>query len=220
MASGVRVTDFISVEHSLVKDKLKWAPQTLTAAERDWVPEVAKDNFDRALNARGGSIDKGEFLSTFTGYVASLGYTFDKNNNGILSAVDAKQLPADLKDNFKDAVRVVHGADWKQASNAALAQAGREALTKYVEKVIFNPRNPEGASFRSDLLDHLTPAQREAAHQRMLAEAAAFDPASPDWSMVDFDTRTVAAEGRFYELYCNLFFEKGLTLPKVLVEVD
>ncbi len=220
MASGVRVTDFISTQHTLVKDKLKWAPQTLTAAERDWVPDVAKDNFDHVLQTRGGSVDKNEFLSTFTGYVAANGYSCDTQNNGILSAQDAKALPADLKDNFRDAVRVVHGIDWKTAPEAQLEKAGREALTNYVEKVIFNPSNPDGASFRGELLDHLTPAQRDAAHKRMLDEAAAFTPNANGWSTMDFDTRTLAAEGRFYDLYSNLFFEKGLKLPRVLVEVD
>lgn len=220
MASGIKVAEFIGVERTLVRDALQRAPQTLTAADREWVPTVARDNFDRSLQARSGSLGKDEFLRTFTRYLAAQAHKADRSKNGTLSALESKRLPADLGDNFKDAQRVSKGVDWKQATEEVLANAGRKALRRYVTRVLFNPKNPEGASFRSEVLGHLSLAEREQRRQALLAEAAAWSPANPGWSQGDWDTRTLVAEGRFGGLYANLFFEKGLPLPRVYLEVD
>ena len=100
------------------------------------------------------------------------------------------------------------------------ARDRRVALARHVRRVLFNPQNPEGDSFRSGLLDHLTPAARAQRRVDLLAEAAAWSPSAPGWGLVDINTRTLAAEGRFGGLYSNLFFERGLKLPRVYVEVD
>ncbi len=219
MAAGVKVSQFVAVERALVVDGLKWAPATLTAAERDWVPAVARDNFDTVIATR-GTLSKAAFIRTFIGYLTAQANKADKQGNGILSAAEAKALPVDLRDNFQDAVRVTQGIDWKQAGQAQLTAAGRKALSQHVTGVLFNTRNPAGADFRSAVLDHRKPAQRQQLKQALLAEAAAWTPTGTDWSTSVWDTRTLVAEGRFGQLYTNLFFEQGLALPRVYLEID
>lgn len=103
---------------------------------------------------------------------------------------------------------------------AALTETekGRAALQSSIENVLFNDANPEGASFRSNVLDGQTPEVVASIRSQMETEAAAWTPDAADWERFEYGGSVIYA-GRFFQLYTEVrFLTTGAT--EVYVEID
>ncbi len=76
----------------------------LTKAEAQALPRDLKDNFE---NHRWGAqenqaVTAAKFVERFTNYVAVHAQRADVNGDGFLNSMEAKRLPVDLRDNFRN----------------------------------------------------------------------------------------------------------------------
>jgi len=105
---SVKVADFIRSSASYIRANVRSANTDgnafLTKAESKNLAKDLKDNFD---NHRFGAQDNAtvtaeKFITRFTDYVAVHAKRVDTNNDGFISAAEAKKLPKDLQDNFRN----------------------------------------------------------------------------------------------------------------------
>jgi hypothetical protein len=76
----------------------------LTKAEAEKLPADLRDNFQNHRGAQGnGQVLAEKFVDRYSKYVAVNARRADANGNGILSEADARRLPVDLQDNFRNA---------------------------------------------------------------------------------------------------------------------
>lgn len=108
MSKSVNVSAFISSSSFYVKSSIFGANTNgnayLTKTEGKKLPKDLQDNFE---NHRFGAQDNAsvsvkKFATNYVKYVAINAREADANNNGILSIKEAKSLPRDLQDNFKN----------------------------------------------------------------------------------------------------------------------
>ena len=97
-------------------------------------------------------------------------------------------------------------------------QKGRAALQSYIENVLFNEQNPEGESFRSNILDWRSADGVAAVRAQLEAEAAAWTPDGAEWERFEHGGSVIYA-GRFFQLYTEVrFLVSGAT--EIYVEID
>jgi hypothetical protein len=105
---SVKVADFIRSSASYVRANVRSANADgnayLTKAESKALAKDLKDNFtNHRFGAQGNaSVTAEKFITRFTDYVAVHAKRADKNNDGFISATEAKTLPKDLQDNFRN----------------------------------------------------------------------------------------------------------------------
>ncbi len=106
--SSVKVADFIRSSASYIRANVAKANKDgntyLTKAEAKSLAKDLKDNFE---NHRWGAQDNGsvtasKFVNRFTDYVAVMAKRADANGDGFITKTEAKKLPTDLQDNFKN----------------------------------------------------------------------------------------------------------------------
>ncbi|MDX2013312.1 MAG: hypothetical protein SFW67_24160 [Myxococcaceae bacterium] len=106
--SNVKVADFIRSSASYVRANVAQANKDgnsfLTKTEAKALARDLKDNFEnhRAGAQANGSVTASKFVSRFTDYVAVMAKRADVNGDGFLSRAEARRLPVDLQDNFKN----------------------------------------------------------------------------------------------------------------------
>lgn len=221
MPSPIRVgvSDLVAASRRYVEERVARANVNhngyLTTAEAQKLPKDLRDNFE-AFRKSHPRVSVKQFTKDFTEYVAKSAKAADKNNDGVLTATDARRLPKDLRDNFLNYVQATQGPTPTPKTET---QLGREALADHLKNVIFNTGNPEGEAFRTAVLDWRTPAERATAKTSLEAEAAAWTPQAPDWEKTVTGGTTTYA-GRFFQLYTELRFQPGSPKPTVYIEID
>lgn len=104
----VKVASFISSSASYIRANVRTANTDkntyLTKAESSGLARDLRDNF---ANHRVGAQDNGsvtaeKFITRFTNYVAVNAKKADKNGDGFISKTEARALPVDLRDNFRN----------------------------------------------------------------------------------------------------------------------
>jgi hypothetical protein len=106
--SNVKVADFIRSSASYIRANVKQANADgntyLTKAESKSLSRDLRDNFEahRWGAQANGSVTASKFVTRFTDYVAVMAKRADANNDGFLSTSEAKKLPVDLQDNFRN----------------------------------------------------------------------------------------------------------------------
>lgn len=74
----------------------------LTKAEAQSLPADLRDNFKNYRASRGnGAVSAEQFSADYVKYVAREAREADLNHDEILTRREARQLPADLQDNFE-----------------------------------------------------------------------------------------------------------------------
>ncbi len=97
-------------------------------------------------------------------------------------------------------------------------EKGRAALRSYIDNVLFDEANPEGASFRSNVLDGQTPEVVASIRTQLNAEAAAWTPDAAEWERFE-NAGNIIYAGRFFQLYTEVrFLVTGAT--EIYVEID
>lgn len=187
----------------------------LTLDEAKKLPADLRDNYEAFRKAGNGRVSVKQFTESFTAYVAKSATKADKNKDGVLTGTDARALPKDLRDNFLNYVAATQAPTPTPLTET---DQGRAALGNYVQNVLFNTGNAEGESFRSNILDGHTPAEKADIRQRMDAEVATWSPTGPDWETSVSGGATTYA-GRFFQLYTEVRFKPNQA-PEVYVEID
>lgn len=104
----VSTADFIRASAGYIRANVNRANTDkntyLTKDEAKGLPRDLKDNFE---NHRWGaqanqSVTAGKFVERFTNYVAVNAKRADVNGDGFITTAEAKRLPADLRDNFRN----------------------------------------------------------------------------------------------------------------------
>jgi hypothetical protein len=74
----------------------------LTKTEAKALPKDLKDNYEthRVLGNGNSTVVADKFIQKFTDYVAVQARKADANNDGYLTATEARKLPKDVRDNF------------------------------------------------------------------------------------------------------------------------
>ncbi len=104
----VKVSEFISKSAAYMAKSIAQANGDknpyLTKTEARRLPTDLKDNFTaHRFGAQDNSVvSVKKFQKNYVAYLAVNVKAADKNGNGILSKAEAKYLPTDLKDNFKN----------------------------------------------------------------------------------------------------------------------
>jgi hypothetical protein len=187
----------------------------LTLEEAKKLPADLRDNFENFRKAGNARVSVKQFTESFTAYVAKSASAADKNKDGVLTKTDARALPKDLRDNFLNYVTATQAPVPVVLSET---DKGRAALASYVKNVMFNTGNPEGESFRSNVLNGQSPAVVANIRSQLEAEAVAWSPNLPEWEkFVTGDEVTYA--GRFFQLYTEVKFKPNLA-PAIYVEID
>ena len=96
---------------------------------------------------------------------------------------------------------------------------GRAALKGYIANVLFNTGNPEGESFRRNILDGQSSATVANIRRQLDGEAAAWSPTGPDWEKSETGADVTYA-GRLFQLYTEVRFKAGAAAPEIYVEID
>lgn len=105
---AVKVADFIRSSASYIRANVRGANTNgntyLTKAEAKGLAKDLKDNFEnhRWGAQANGSVTAEKFITRFTDYVAVNAKRADRNGDGFLSASEARSLPRDLQDNFRN----------------------------------------------------------------------------------------------------------------------
>jgi len=106
--SSVKVADFIRSSAGYVRANVAKANKNgnayLTRAESKGLATDLKDNFEahRVGAQENGSVTVSKFVTRFTDYVAVMAKRADANHDGFISTAEAKKLPVDLQDNFRN----------------------------------------------------------------------------------------------------------------------
>lgn len=106
--SSVKVADFISASAKYIRANVAKANKNgntyLTKTEAKSLARDLKDNFEnhRWGAQANGSVTASKFVSRFTDYVAVMAKRADTNGDGFISTNEAKKLPTDLQDNFRN----------------------------------------------------------------------------------------------------------------------
>jgi hypothetical protein len=213
----IGVNDLIGASKQYLADRVKKANLDnnayLTQAEAKKLPADLRDNYDTFRKAGHPRVSVKKFSDNFVKYVAVSARAADKNKDGVLTATEAKALPKDLRDNFLSYVKAT-----TRPAVPTVTDLGRQALGDYVKNVLFNSGNPEGASFRSAIVDGHTPTEKAEIRRQMDAEVAAWSPTAPDWEKTVQGTTTTYS-GRLFQLYTEVKFE-AQKAPSVFVEID
>ena len=189
----------------------------LTLEEAKKLPADLRDNYESFRKAGNSRVTVKQFTESFTAYVTKSASKADKNKDGVLTATDAKSLPRDLRDNFLNYVAATQAPT--PAGPVTETDRGRAALQSYIKNVIFNTGNPEGESFRTNILDGHPPAVVADLRARLETEAANWSPTNPDWEKHESNGQVTYA-GRFFQLYTELTFKPNVAVPQVYVEID
>ncbi len=105
---AVKVADFIRSSASYIRANVRGANTDgntyLTKAEAKGLAKDLKDNFEhhRWGAQANGSVTAEKFVTRFTDYVAVNAKRADANGDGFISAKEARSLPTDLQDNFRN----------------------------------------------------------------------------------------------------------------------
>jgi hypothetical protein len=185
----------------------------LTLAEAKRLPADLRDNYDAFRKQGNARVSVRKLGETFTQYVAARAQAADKNKDGYLTATDAKGLPKDLRDNFLNYV-----AATRPPQPQTRTEQGRAALAQYVANVLFNTGNPEGAAFRTAVLDWRDPADAAQVRATIDAEVAAWSPTAPGWQKSTANGATTYT-GALFQLYTEVTFQPSKP-PRVFVEID
>lgn len=189
----------------------------LTVEEAKKLPADLRDNFDAFRKAGNGKVSVKQFTESFTKYVASSATAADKNKDGVLTKTDARALPKDLRDNFLNYVTATQAPPPVTGTET---DRGRAALKSYVKDVLFNTGNPEGAAFRSNILEGQSAAVVADIRRQLDEAAAAWSPTAPNWEKFDQAGGGTTYAGPFFQLYTEVRFKPGAQVPQVYVEID
>jgi hypothetical protein len=108
--AGSSIKAFVASTHAYVSANVKRANTDgnpyLTKEEAKALPKDLKDNYEthRLLGNGNSRVSAKKFVAKYTAYVAVQAQKADKNGNGYLSTAEAKKLPKDVRDNFKNFV--------------------------------------------------------------------------------------------------------------------
>lgn len=106
--AGSTINAFVKSARSYVASSVKAANVDrnpyLTKTEAKALPKDLRDNYEthRVLGNGNDRVAANKFVEKFSGYVAVQAERADKNHDGYLTATEAKALPKDLRDNFKN----------------------------------------------------------------------------------------------------------------------
>ena len=109
----VSIKSFVQSSERYVGNSVKRAnsegARTLSQAEAKRLPKDLRDNFAnyRERTTPDGSVQVKDFQKSFKAYVEATARKADKDGDGYLTKADARKLPADLKDNFRNFYRAV-----------------------------------------------------------------------------------------------------------------
>jgi len=217
----VGVNELVSASKSYIDAQVKKANLNgntyLTVEEAKKLPADLRDNYEAFRKAGNSRVSVKQFTESFTDYVAKSAAKADKNKDGVLTKTDARSLPKDLRDNFLNYVAAT--TPTPPPAPVTETDRGRAALADYVKNVVFNTGNPEGESFRSNILDGQPPAVVANIRSQLETAAANWSPTDPEWEKFENANGTVTYAGRFFQLYTELTF-KPTGMPQVYVEID
>jgi hypothetical protein len=218
----VGIRDLVGASKSYIEAQVKKANLNgnayLTQEEAKKLPADLRDNYENFRKAGHARVTVKQFTESFTAYVTKSAKAADKNGDGVLTKTDARSLPKDLRDNFLNYVTATQAPT--PTAPVSETDKGRAALKSYIDNVIFNTGNPEGDSFRSNILDGQSPAVVADIRNQLNAAAATWSPTGPDWEKFDEGSGNVTYAGRFFQLYTEVRFKTGQQMPEVYVEID
>jgi hypothetical protein len=139
MTSKVKVSEFIASSARYAKKAATAAANAsgrIGKAEAKALPKDLQDDFKRMTRGGKKDVSAAQFAKDQAAYVAAQAKKADADKDGILSATEAKKLPASLKDNYANF-----------AANHVTPSNGGGAVSSFTTKGKGTPDTLGGASF-------------------------------------------------------------------------
>lgn len=231
MPTKISINDFVMQSTRYARNAAQKANvngnKYLSMDEAKALPKDLQDNLEdfrgfRKSLKKSALVEPNVFADYHARQVRTAAEAVDANDDGFVTATEAKKMAPLQKDNFDGFARAVAAGVYKN-DEKALVKDVRKALSDYIRNVMFNPRADDGHYFQRDILgDSLNSAFAKSLKAEFLADARAWTPQKDSegqpWELSDFQGATLVS-GRFGGFHTEIIMREG-GKPHVYVEID